>query len=142
MNNEPITVERIFNAPVQKVWEAISDKEKMKQWYFDVSDFKPKPGFEFNFAGQGAKGEKHMHLCKVIEAEPQKKLSYTWHYEGKEGSSLVSFHLFPEGDHTKVILTHSGVETFAANGPDFAKASFTQGWTMIIGTSLKDFVEK
>lgn len=80
-NNEPIIIERTYNAPVQKVWEAISDKEKMKQWYFDVSEFKAEPGFEFTFTGQGAKGEKYVHLCKVMEAEPQKKLSYSWQYE-------------------------------------------------------------
>ena len=140
-NNEPIIVERTFNAPVQKVWEAISDKEKMKQWYFAVSDFKQEPGFEFTFAGQGSNGEKHLHLCKVIEVVPQKKLSYTWQYEGKEGSSLVTFDLIPQKDTCKIILTHSGVETFAANGADFAKSSFKEGWTMIIGTSLRDFAE-
>ncbi len=141
-NNEPIIIEQTYNAPVQKVWEAISDKEKMKQWYFDVSDFKPEPGFEFTFSGQGTTGEKHVHLCKVIEAVPQKKLSYTWEYEGRKGKSLVTFALLPERNKTKIILTHNGVETFTENGTDFAKASFTEGWTMITGTSLKDFVEK
>ena len=141
-NNDSIIIERTYNAPLQKVWEAISDKEKMKKWYFDASDFKQEPGFEFTFAGKGSKGEKHLHLCKVIEVVPQKKLSYTWQYEGRAGSSLVIFDLVPERDTCKISLTHSGVETFAANGPDFAKSSFTEGWTMIIGTSLRDFVEK
>jgi hypothetical protein len=28
------------------------------------------------------------------------------------------------------------------NNPDFDKKNFMAGWTQIIGTSLKDFVEK
>jgi hypothetical protein len=41
-----------------------------------------------------------------------------------------------------VKLTHEGLETFPQNNPDFAKESFMQGWTYILGTSLKKFLEK
>jgi uncharacterized protein YndB with AHSA1/START domain len=43
----PFTIERTYSASVKKVWEAITDKAKMKQWYFDLSEFKPEVGFEF-----------------------------------------------------------------------------------------------
>jgi hypothetical protein len=33
------------------------------------------------------------------------------------------------------------LETFPAN-PDFAKENFSKGWNQIIGTSLKEFLEK
>jgi hypothetical protein len=39
-------------------------------------------------------------------------------------------------------LTHAGLGTFPMTNPAFAKANFAEGWTMLIGTSLKDFVEK
>ena len=112
MNNTPIIIERTFNAPVDKVWAAITDKTKMKEWYFDLSEFKAEPGFEFQFYGEGKEGEKYLHLCTVQEAIVNKKLSYTWRYDGYEGNSLVSFELFSEGDKTKLVLTHSGLETF------------------------------
>jgi hypothetical protein len=50
--------------------------------------------------------------------------------------------LFPEGNKTRVRLTHEGLESFSANGPDFVKENFQQGWTDIIGISLKEIVEK
>ena len=34
MKNETIIIERTFNAPVDAVWNAITDKDQMKQWYF------------------------------------------------------------------------------------------------------------
>lgn len=142
MNNTPVIIERTFNAPVDKVWAAITDKTKMKKWYFDLTEFKAEPHFEFQFYGEGKEGEKYLHLCTVQEAIVNKKLSYTWRYDGYDGNSLVSFELFPEGDKTKLILTHSGLETFPSTTNAFAKENFIEGWTHIINISLKGYLEK
>jgi uncharacterized protein YndB with AHSA1/START domain len=139
MNNEPFVIERTYNAPIEKVWKAITDKDQMKQWYFDIASFKPEPGFEFQFTATN-ENRSFLHLCKVTEVIPGKKLTYSWRYDGVEGISYVTFELFPEGSSTKLKLTHAGLETFPDN-PDFAKKNFEQGWNQIIGKSLKNFVE-
>ncbi|WP_462221480.1 SRPBCC family protein [Ferruginibacter sp.] len=138
---QPIRMERIYNAKVKKVWQAITDNNQMKQWYFDIAEFKPEVGFEFQFTGEGKDGEKYIHLCKVVEVIKEKKLTYSWRYDGFEGNSFVTFELSAEGEETKLKLTHTGLETFPTNNPDFAKESFTEGWNYITGTSLKQFVE-
>jgi len=138
---QPFVIERSYNAPVEKVWDAITDKSQMKQWYFDLDDFKPEVGFEFRFDG-GSDDKIYHHICKIVEVVPNKKLKYSWKYEGFEGMSYVTFELFEEGKTTTVKLTHEGLETFPQNNPDFAKESFMQGWTYILGTSLKNFLEK
>jgi uncharacterized protein YndB with AHSA1/START domain len=140
MNEDPVIIERSFNAPAERVWKAITDKEEMKKWYFDLAEFKAEPGFEFQFEG-GTETKKYLHLCKVTEAFPNKKLAYTWRYDGYEGNSFVTFELFPNGEKTKLMLTHAGLESFPAI-PDFAKENFVQGWTDIIGRSLKEYLEK
>lgn len=140
--HEPFTIERVYNAPVEKVWQAITDREQMKQWYFDLAEFKPEKGFEFQFTGQGHKGEQYLHLCKITDVIKEKKLAYSWTYQGLEGYSVVTFELFSEGSATRLKLTHEGLETFPKNNPDFAKESFMEGWTYITGTSLKNFLEK
>lgn len=139
MTNEPFVIERTYNAPIEKVWTAISNKDEMKKWYFDLAEFKPEPGFEFQFTA-GKDKKKFLHLCKVTEAIDGKKLTYSWRYDGFEGNSFVTFELFAEGDKTRLKLTHTGLETFPAN-PDFAKENFVQGWTHIIGKSLKEYLE-
>ncbi len=141
MKSEPFVIERTYNAPIEKVWKAITDKDQMKQWYFDIPAFKPEAGFEFEFEA-GDENRKYLHLCRITEINPGKKLVYSWRYDGYEGNSLVTFELFAEGDKTKLKLTHEGLETFAMNNPDFAKESFAAGWTHIVGTSLKDYLEK
>jgi uncharacterized protein YndB with AHSA1/START domain len=141
MTNEPVIIERTFHAPADRVWKAITDVDQMRQWYFDLADFKAETGFEFEFEG-GPDDRKYLHKCRVTEVVPGKKLQYSWRYEGFEGNSFVTFELFPEGDTTRLKLTHEGLESFPQNNPDFAKKNFMAGWTDIIGTSLKEFVER
>ena len=142
METQPLIVERTLNAPVTRVWQALTNNDQMKQWYFKLENFEPRVGFEFSFSGQGSKGEKFMHNCRITAVEPERKLSYTWVYDGFPGSSEVSFELFADGDKTLVRITHTGLDSFAQNGPDFLPASFSKGWNHILGISLKDFVEK
>ena len=141
MNNSPFTIERVLNAPVENVWKAITDKDAMKQWYFDLAEFRPEVGFEFSFTGQGQKGVQYLHHCKVTEVVAGKKLTYSWRYEGYEGMSYVHFELFAEGGKTRIKLTHEGLETFPKNNSDFAPENFIGGWTELIGSQLKKFVE-
>ena len=142
MKNEPFVIERIYNAPIERVWSAITDKEKMKQWYFDLEEFRAEVGFEFQFVAAEDPNQ-YLHLCRVTEVIPNQKLSYTWRYDGYEGDTVVSFGLHAEGDDkTKLTLTHEGLETLAVNNnPHFNKENFVRGWTDFIGTALKQFVE-
>jgi len=140
MKKQSFSIERILNASVDKVWAAITDKDAMKQWYFDVSAFEPKIGFEFTFVGKAEKGATYTHLCKITELIKNKKLTYTWQYKGYEGISYVSFELFEEGPRTRLKLTHTGIETIAVNGAGFAKENFVAGWTYLIGTSLPEYL--
>lgn len=141
MNNEPIIIEQTYNAPASKIWQALTDKQQMKQWYFDVSDFKPEVGFQFQFNG-GPEDRVYVHLCTVTEVIANQKLKHSWRYQGYEGNTFVTWELFEEGDQTKVRLTHEGIETFPADNADFAKENFVQGWAYITGTQLKNFVEE
>lgn len=141
METQPIIVEQLLHAPVEKVWTAITDKDVMKHWYFDIKDFKPEQGASFSFYG-GDENKQYLHLCKVTEAVPQKKLTHSWQYEDVPGLSYVTFELFEEGGNTKVWLTHSGVESFDTPDPNFKRESFEKGWNYIINTSLKTFIEK
>lgn len=139
MQHEPIVIERTYNAPMEKVWKAITGKDDMKQWYFDLAAFEPEVGFEFQFTG-GNEDRTYLHLCKITEVVPGRKITYSWRYDGYPGMSFVTFELFEAGQQTRLKLTHAGLETFPDN-PDFAKHNFEAGWTDIAGRSLKEFVE-
>jgi hypothetical protein len=53
----------------------------------------------------------------------------------------VTWELFPEGDRTRLVLTHEGIETFRGDlHPEMKRENF-MGWTHVLDKMLKDFVE-
>jgi uncharacterized protein YndB with AHSA1/START domain len=142
MKESPILIEKTFDTNTKKVWEAITKKELMKQWYFDLSDFKPEVGFTFTFTGGHEDGIQYIHECEIKEVISERKLTYSWLYKGYEGKSHVSFQLTPSGNKTTLTLTHSGIHTFPKTNPDFAINNFKEGWNYLINESLKAFLEK
>src|ERR1700754_832783 len=142
MITEPVIVERTLQAPVAKVWKALTDSRQIKSWYFDIPSFKPEPGFEFRFYGGDAE-KQWAHHCKVLEAVKEKKLSYTWGYDEFPGiETIVTWELFPEEkDTTRVRITHVGLEQFPQDNNKFRKEGFNEGWTYILGIGLKEYVE-
>ena len=140
MKQQPIIIERTLNAPIQTVWEAFTNADALRKWFFDISAFKAKVGFAFEFWGKGKEGEDFLHKCEVTEVEELHKLAYSWRYEGFEGISFVSIELQNEGEKTKIKLSHTGLESFPATNA-FAPENFAQGWTALIGTLLPDYLK-
>lgn len=141
MQNEAIVIEQTFKLSVETLWKAITDKDEMKIWYFDFQDFKPEVDFEFQFWGGPSEDRQYLHLCKITEVVPFRKLAYSWKYEGYEGNTLVTFRLSTDGIQTLLKLTHEGLESFPADNPDMARENFVEGWNWIIGKSLKEYME-
>ncbi len=146
MNSDPLSsspaevvLSRTLNSPVERVWRALTSAEALQKWSFPIKAFRPEVGFEFGFTVEH-KGVSYVHLCRVVEAVPNRRIAYTWRYEGHPGDSLVSFELAAEGDQTRVTLRHTGLDTFPKL-PDFARENFLAGWTDLLGVYLKKFVE-
>ena len=140
MENKPLIIEQEFNAPVELVWRALTEKELMKKWYFDISDFVLEVGAKFHFEG-GKEGRCYVHVCEILEIVPLEKLKYSWKYEGYSGLSFVTFELYPSGQKTRLKLIHEGLETLPPENPDFARDNFVGGWKFLILESLKEYVE-
>lgn len=140
MKTPPIIVETVINAPVAKVWDAMTHKRQMKHWYFDIPDFVAEYGAEFEWYA-GPEGKQYLHKGKITEMLQEQKIGYDWKYEGVEGDSHVTFELRYEGEHTtKVRVIHTGTETFPTYDANFSRESFEGGWQQIL-TGLKGYVE-
>lgn len=141
-STKPIIVERVFAVSPASLWRALTDVEEMKQWYFDLPEFRAEVGFKFSFTGGPSPERQYLHLCEVKEVVVEQKLSYSWRYEGYEGDSLVSFELIPQADKTLLRLSHIGLHTFPSNNPDLAKQNFETGWESIVNQSLAEYIGK
>lgn len=136
------TTERIFKASRKDVWRALTEKDLMKQWYFDLPEFKAEVGFTFGIVGGEEGGTQYEHHFEILEVIPEQKLMHTWCFVGYEGVSYLTYELFDEGENTKLVLTHSGLESFPADNPDFEYHKFEIGWNHILDNSLKNYLEK
>jgi len=137
---EPLVKEVTLDASPSKLWSALTDKEQLKQWCFDMNAFKPEAGFEFQFYGE-KDGTRFLHLCKVLEVEPQKKMKWLWTYRDVPGETYVNFELFPQGDQTRLRLTHENLESLPQD-VNYSKQNFVEGWNMILGELLPKFLQQ
>ncbi len=89
----------VFNAPVQKVWTAVSTSEGIASWFMPPLDFVLEVGHEFQL-DSGPYGKSP---CKVTVVDPPNRLSFKW---GKDWT--LTFELAEKGDQTEFTLIHSG----------------------------------
>lgn len=134
-------IERVFDAPAGRVWQALTNKEELKQWSFDMPEFEAEEGFEFTFNGK-KDGKVFIHFCRVTEVVDQRRLAYSWRYENTRGISHVTWELFPEGDKTRLRLTHEGLENLAHAGEPWARYNFEAGWTSIFDDGLRSWLRR
>lgn len=142
MDKQAIVLERLFPASKFDVWKALTNKDEMKQWYFDLEEFKAEIGFKFSFTGGPSPNKQYVHVCEVLEVVPENKLTYSWRYEGYSGISFVTFELFEKETNTLLRLTHKGVESFPNENTDFNIKNFEDGWNDIINNSLNKYLKK
>ncbi|MFO1524475.1 MAG: SRPBCC domain-containing protein [Turneriella sp.] len=136
-----VKLERLLDARIEVVWQALIQKDEMKNWFFALADFQADVGFTFQFVGGPTPERQYTHLCEVKEVIPQKKLSYSWRYEGYSGDSLVAFELVAQGSKTLLRFSHAGLDTFPADAPDLAAKNFAEGWNHIILKALPNYIE-
>lgn len=142
MENNTLIVKREYNASIEKVWDAITNIEKMKSWYMpELENFLPVVGFQTEFSIIH-EGKNYTHIWYVTEVLYQKKISYEWCYKGYPGNSLVTFELQSEGNKTNLTLTHSGLETFQPDEyPELGRKNFEEGWNSLLNDLLVRFLE-
>jgi len=136
-----VKMEFTYSATPEKLWIALTNKEEMQKWYFVLEEFKPEVGFEFRFWG-GTEETKYLHICKIAEVNEGKKLCHTWQYDGIQGLTILCFEIIPKSaGKTLLRLSHKGFETFPKDNKDLTLDNFKIGWTHILGTSLKKYIE-
>lgn len=104
-----IHVDEFLAHPVDRVWRALTDPEKVAGWLMP-NDFQPVVGHRFTFEtfprpGVGFDGTVH---CEVLEIVPEERIRISW--QGGRLDTTVTFVLVPEGRGTRVFLSHEGFD--------------------------------
>lgn len=136
----PVVVEQTLNCSVEKIWNAITQPDLMRQWYFDnIPDFKPKIGFTTQFNVQSTTRD-FFHIWKITDVIPFKKIAYEWTYEGIPGKGLVTFDIKKIDNQSLLTLTSEGLDSFPSEIPEFSYESCKGGWIYFIKERLTEFL--
>jgi uncharacterized protein YndB with AHSA1/START domain len=134
----PFVMEQLYDSPVDTVWDALTDPDKMRVWYFpQLKNFEPVVGFNFEFVDDGSPYQKEWQVTQLVEG---RRLAHSWVYKGYAGRSEVIFDLSAEDGKTRLRLTHTGLASFP-DDPHFARERFEGGWQRILGVNLKQQLE-
>ena len=103
--NEQIKLSVFYPYPVEKVWQALTDRRILNAWMMN-NDFEPRVGHKFKFENHSLPGIKTTIYCEVIELEPFKRLIYTWQDEITSEPTLVIWTLTIVEGGTQLQLKH------------------------------------
>ena len=148
---DTIRLERTLDAPLEKVWRYLTEAELRSQWFMGGTD--ATPGGEFDllvdhdklsddkdvpYPESYAESKGAVWTEQVIRFDPPRLLETTFQ-GGKNGT--VTYELSPDGDRTRLVLTHSGIVS------PVGAQDFGSGWNShltvleerLAGRGVKDF---
>lgn len=138
-------VSTTVNAPPKKVWDALTNKEKLRSFFFGSEiDSTWKVGSPITFRGE-FNGHKYEDKGVIKTVQPGKKLSFT-HWSSlstmpdkPENYHIVTFDLVPAGKGTEVTLTQENQNESEPRTPKVTE-ELKKNWSMLLA-GLKKTVE-
>src|SRR5919108_1382596 len=140
--------ETVINAPVERVWELITQAEHLGRWFGDAGaeiDLRPGGAMALRWTQYGTT------RGRVVTVEPHTRFSYRWapfkdpsgDEPGEGNSTLVEFTLQPEGDGTRLRVVESGFASLATSDAQRQQnlKGNTEGWEFETG-ELRAYAEK
>jgi uncharacterized protein YndB with AHSA1/START domain len=111
-----LRMERRLKHPPEKVWKAMTEPERLADWFPGkiVPELRQGGKVEFDFGGDGV----------VTDLDPPRLIAYTW------DTDHLRWELHPDGEGTRLVLLHTFDDRAGA-------ASFGAGWhTCIVALDL------
>jgi len=120
---EPVIVEGVFDAPVDRVFRAWVQPDEIRAWFGQPPDrvvtaeIDLRVGGRWRFWFDAPQGSSSRLEGEYLEIEPERRLVFTWrhvaeHPDGRREEtpeSRVSISFEPTGDGTRVSLRHEGI---------------------------------
>lgn len=150
ISTDAIRLERTLDAPADKVWRYLTEAELRSQWFMGGTDARPDSEFELlndhdslsddevPYPESYAEFKGRTWNEKVLRFEPPRLLETT--FQGGD-NGVVTYELYPEGDRTRLVLTHSGISS------PVGAQDFGSGWNShmtvlqerLAGRGVRDF---
>ena len=115
MNN--VTLTRTINAPIEKVYDALTQSEQLTKWFapegmtIPVADMPSKAGEPYKVCMANDKGEQYCSVGTITELDKPNKVAMTWKWDempdAYETTLTMSLNAMGD-DKTEIMLVHDG----------------------------------
>ncbi len=117
--------EVFYPHPPERVWRALTEPALLASWLME-NDIAPRIGHRFTFRTKPAPGFDGIVRCEVLEADPPRRLAYSWvGGPKKRAPTTVEWTLIPEHSGTRLVLVHSG---FSGVAGFLLRTMMGRGW--------------
>ena len=99
--------EVIFEAPAEEVWEALTDPDRLEEWFANDVEFDPEQGGTFRWDN----GE--VRHAIVEELESGRRLALRWWDPARPEESEVTFTLDETEEGTRLVVTETATAEWA-----------------------------
>lgn len=132
-----VKMEVFYNHPPERVWRALTDKEALSEWLMET-DFEPRVGAKYLMRSKPMGNWDGTVRGEVLEAEPPRRLVYTWKGGGSERPTMtVTWLLQPENGGTRLRLEHTG---FVGVGGFLLSFMMGSGWKKMLRTKVPNIL--
>jgi uncharacterized protein YndB with AHSA1/START domain len=144
---DSIEREVVIAAPVERVWELVTEAEHLGRWFGDAGaevDLRPGGALELRWTEHRARG-------RIEEVEPPRLFVFRWApfqdpgggQPTDDNSTRVEFTLSEDGDGTRLRVVESGFDALATTEERRREnlEGNTEGWRQELG-ELQDYATK
>jgi uncharacterized protein YndB with AHSA1/START domain len=113
-----LTFSRWVGHPPEDVWSAITDPKQLQRWYMTRAVITEGKGGSIDFIS----GPSHFHATgRILRWDPPRLLEHEWKVEPRPElpsgeDSVVRWELSPDGEGTRITLTHQRLTGRTATG--------------------------
>ena len=130
MRVDEIRRELVVDAPIEKVWEALTTPEHLSKWFGDSAEVDLRPGGRARFGWS----EFDASIEAIVEIVDRPfRFSFRWESledtPVEQASTLVEFSLESLGDRTRLLLVESGFAALPEDAYDHRFEENSSGWT-------------
>ena len=93
-----VRFERVYPHPVEHVWRSVTEPDELANWFPTTVEVDLREGGAMAFTFPG--GEMDPMDGSVVDLDPPRRFAFMW------GTELLRFELAPEGEGTRLTLTH------------------------------------